>query len=352
VIFKTRTWNAALAAMAAAGLTACSAQRGDAANGDAGLLTPLGDAMAPGTNDDGGAPGDDDGGDAYRPPLDDADVPASDAGPGGPWIAFTSSQSGTFDIYLVHPDGTDLHQVVGSRTALSPAWSPDGTRIAFHSNLGDAGAYEIYVLDVASSAVGLLETGVKGSLQPAWSPDGTQLAFVGTQGLYTVTADGGVAAPLTSGGFRDSSPVWAPDGAVVYFSSNRDDAGGFDVWSVQPDGGMLTQVTTGTGIIGGPAVSPDGKTLAVTQAASSSGAGASTSVSLFDLATATLMPFSSQGDSEPAFSPDGTEVALTTTRYGTGSTSIVIVGIPGATDAFRLTTASGTNGQASYQPRH
>jgi Tol biopolymer transport system component len=286
------------------------------------------------------------------PPIDDADTSATDAGPGGPWIAFVSNRTGDYDIYLVHDDGTDLHAIVEEPGSdLYPTWSPDGARIAFASNgASDAGTYQLFAVDVASGAVASIATGLSDVVSPAWSPDGARLAVGGPGGLYTVPATGGTAAVLTSGGFRDNSPAWAPDGTVIYFSSNRADGGTFDVWSVQPDGGGLAQVTTGTGVLGGPAVSPDGSTIALAQAASASGVGTSTQVAFFATRTNGIVLFSAQGDSQPAFSPDGAKLVVTSTRYAADNPELTILGIPGATSPFRLTNSPGVDGQGVYQP--
>jgi TolB protein len=241
----------------------------------------------------------------------------------------------------------DALSVTDGGENILPSWSPDGSKIAFASTRGnDAGGYSLYVVEVGTTAVSAVSTGLGSAISPAWSPDGLLIAFSGPDGLYTVPAAGGAASAITSGGYRDNSPAWAPDGAALYFASNRSDGGTFDVWSVQPDGGGLVQVTTGTYILGAPAVSPDGKTLALTQ----SGSGSSTQVVFFDLATKALTVFSAMNDSEPAFAPSGTQLATTTLRY-TGTSEVAVLDIPGATSPFFLTPdGGGNNGQVAYQP--
>ncbi len=320
------------------------------------------DATKPSGSGDGSVqPGDDDvdgaaadgGAISIQPPIDDADAPTTEAGPGGPWIAFASTRGGDFDIYLVHDDGTALHALVQSPgTDLSPAWSPDGAKVAFESNRGDGGAYQVYVVDVASGVTAALATGLAGSVSPAWSPDGNTIAIGGPNGLYTVPAAGGTATPITTGSFRDNTPAWSPDGMHVYFSSNRESGGAFDVWSVQPDGGGLAQVTTGAGILGGPAISSDGATIAFSQTGTASGAGSATQIAFFTVSTKATTVFSAQSDYEPAFSPDGTKLAMTSTRYDVANPEIVVVGVPGATSPFRLTTSAGVDGQPAFQPGH
>jgi Tol biopolymer transport system component len=266
--------------------------------------------------------------------------------PSGPWVAFASTRAGTFDLYLVHPDGTDLHPIVQSAGDDEfPAWSPDGAKLAFASSR--SGVFQLYVYDLASGVETAIPNGLDTALAPSWSPDGTTLAFAGTLGgsngiLWLVPASGGTAVPLTTGASRDNSPVWAPDGTVLYFTSDR--GGVFDVWSVKPDGSNATQITHGTDLLGGIAVSPDGLTIAYTPTSTP------TQVAFYTLASASTQPFSTMDDSEPAFSSDGTRLAMTTARYAIDNLEIVIVDVPGATNLFRLTNSPGIDGQAALQP--
>jgi Tol biopolymer transport system component len=308
-----------IAALVGLAFCACGTSGASAGGGSSGEAGPGSDG-APPSSDDGGPLGDDDGSSSpdaisIQPPVNDADLPTSpDAGPGGPWVAFVSNRLGNFDIYIVHPDGTGLRPLVTeSGNDLYPSWSPEGARIVFASNQGDAGTYALFVVDVASGTIAPLITNQ--------------------------------ATALTKGSFRDNTPSWAPDGSVVYFSSNRSDAGTFDVWSVQPDGGSLKQVTNGTNILGGPVAAPDGTTIALAEAASST-----TQVDFITLATKSPAVFTALGDYEPAFAPSGAQLAVTSTRYSVDNPEIVLLGVPGATSPFRLTNNPGVDGEPAFQP--
>ena len=100
--------------------------------------------------------------------------------PLGDWIAYYSAAADSFGLYLIRPDGSENHQILGG-DAEYPAWSPDGRRLAFMS-LGfppgsSSAAYEIYVVDVDGGNLQRL-TNVSGEDGwPAWSHDGTRIAY-------------------------------------------------------------------------------------------------------------------------------------------------------------------------------
>jgi dipeptidyl aminopeptidase/acylaminoacyl peptidase len=96
---------------------------------------------------------------------------------------------------------------------------------------------------------------------PAWSPDGTRIAFVArgrtSVDVYVIDVTGGPPRQLTSAPSHERAPSWSRDGAWIYFGSNR--SGGWNIWKVPSRGGAAQQVTSEGGIA--PRESPDGQTL-------------------------------------------------------------------------------------------
>jgi Tol biopolymer transport system component len=179
--------------------------------------------------------------------------------PDGTRIAFASSGVGSNDndIWVVHADGTGLLNLTpDALNEGSHSWSPDGTRLAITSAPVDASATpSVEVIDAAGGGRRALATG---SL-PAWSPDGTRIAYDGEGGFHVVEVVGGhdrLVAPVVAGfGYR---PSWSPDGLrITYvFESN--------VWVVDFDGSdqqRLTSFTAGR-FATAPVWSPDGQRIA------------------------------------------------------------------------------------------
>ena len=142
--------------------------------------------------------------------------------PDGRWIAFQGYRDGGYDIWAVAPDGTGLRQLTwGPYDDREPAWSHDGTRVAFSSDRGDAGNYNIWVLHIASGEIRQVTTHRADDYMPTWGPDDREIAFVSTrsgeQAVYasslTGTNEHKVAG--TSVG-RIDAPSWGPGGALVY----------------------------------------------------------------------------------------------------------------------------------------
>jgi Tol biopolymer transport system component len=149
-----------------------------------------------------------------------------------------------------------------------PAWSPDGSRIAFQSKtVGDQ--FDLWVMDADGGNAAQLTQDVNEDRNPAWSPDGDWIAFdsdrAGTFDVWLLPLAGGEAAAtaLTFGTRDDVQPAWAPDGTSVYYASNRGTGASFNVWRQSVIGtGNVVQVTAFAEDDTAPAVSADGKRLA------------------------------------------------------------------------------------------
>jgi TolB protein len=129
-------------------------------------------------------------------------------------------------IWSVAPDGSDLVQVTqGEAPDFLPAWSADGTRIAFTREL--QGSAEIFVMNADGSDLRqLTHDRTVNDEHPAWSPDGTHIAYTsGTedhQDLYVMSSDGSQATRLTNGPFWAADPAWAPKGDTIAFICDTD----------------------------------------------------------------------------------------------------------------------------------
>jgi Tol biopolymer transport system component len=140
-----------------------------------------------------------------------------------------------------------------------PQFSPDGSKIAFESTR--SGAYEVWIC--RSDGSGLVQlthfNSVTGT--PRWSPDGQQIAFdsrtAGNADISVVDSQGGPPRKLTSEPSNEVVPSWSRDGRWVYFASGR--TGGWEVWKTPSTGGPAVQVTHHGGFAAFE--SPDGRFL-------------------------------------------------------------------------------------------
>ena len=145
--------------------------------------------------------------------VDNAAARAPAWSPNGTWIAYSRDFTGTpvREIWLVHPDGTGAHRLTTlNASANTPAWSPDGKQIAF-SDDARVGGFKIWLIDANGRGLHrLTSNSTAQEIDPAWAPENGRLAFSSDGAIVTTTADGTTVTAITNPKDNDSSPAWNP----------------------------------------------------------------------------------------------------------------------------------------------
>ena len=195
--------------------------------------------------------------------------------PDGTKIAFTSNRrnGSTYEIYIMGADGKRPVRLTTNRRQVpaydeSPSWSPDGRRIAFASNR--EGNCEIHVMDTNGKNIVQLTRTLAREVTPSWSPDGSRIVYVsisrdiiGDSDIYVTNADGANPVNLTRNPrARNRDPSWSPDGRRIAFESRR--VGNHDIYVMDADGSNVVRLTRHFAWDAYPAWSPDGRKIAFT----------------------------------------------------------------------------------------
>jgi Tol biopolymer transport system component len=175
--------------------------------------------------------------------------------PDGKQIAFATNRDGIYEIYAMNADGSNpVNLTRNSGDDDSPAWSPDGKKIAFRSRRDKN--YDIYVMNADGSSQVRLTTSLAGDGSPKWSPDGKQIVFTPDRHIMVMNADGTNPYYLTKN-TEDDMPDWSPDGKHIVFMSNRDS--NWEIYVMNADGTQPVRLTNNQNADVNPVWSPDGK---------------------------------------------------------------------------------------------
>ena len=295
------------------------------------------------------------------------------------------------EINVMKPNGEDVKKLTKHRAPdLHPAWSPDGSKIAFTSNRDrdpnicvpytDYSHYnnylklkyqkpenqtEIYVMDSNGSNIKRLTHDSRKSGHPTWSPDGSKIAFGSLRGIRIMNSDGSdikIIDKKHKGTFDHS---WSPDGSKIAFSYwligpkgfYREDTKNYEIYTINPDGTDLKRLTNNPAFDFDPAWSPDGTKIAFSSTRHAE-YHLHNQLEIYlmnaDGTEIERLTNSPGEDLSPTWSPDGTKIAFSSTRhakYHSFIDSEIYVMNSDGSNVTRITNDYYDNGDPVWSPK-
>jgi TolB protein len=236
-------------------------------------------------------------------------------------IAYIVKKGKRYELQVADADGYGAQTVRWSdEPILSPAWSPDGTRLAYVSL--ERKKPVVYVQSLTTGQYLAVANYWGSNSAPAWSPDGKRLAVVlskdGGSQIYFMNTEGkGEPRRMTFSSAIDTEPNFSPDGELLLFTSDR--GGSPQIYGMPVAGGEARRLTFEGSYNVSPRFSPDGKSFTFIQRN-----GGRFSVAVQDLTTRQVQVLTDGTiDESPSFAPNGRLILYATEVRGRGVLSAV-----------------------------
>jgi TolB protein len=231
-------------------------------------------------------------------------------------ITYIVKRGTRFELQVADADGFGAQTILASNEPIiSPAWSPDGTRLAYVSF--ERKKPVVYVQSLTSGQRAAVANFLGSNSAPAWSPDGRKLAVVltkdGGSQIFSIDPEGrGQPVRLTNTQGIDTEPNWSPDGQWILFTSDR--GGSPQIYRMPASGGQAQRLTFEGTYNVSPRHSPDGKAFTFIQRS-----GSRFSVALQDFASRQVQVLTDGGvDESPSFAPNGRMILYASEVRGRG----------------------------------
>ncbi len=214
-----------------------------------------------------------------------------------------------FALQIADADGFDPKVLVKSpQPLMSPAWSPDGSHLAYVSFEDNRSV--VYVQDVVTGQRERIAAHPGINSAPAFSPDGTQLALTlskdGNPEIYILDLSSRSLRRITHDRAIDTEPTWSPDGTQIAFTSDR--GGTPQIYEISVNGGSAKRLTFNGSYNARPRFSPDGKSIAMVH-----GQGGAYHIAVLNLKSGRLDVITNgRLDESPSFAPNGSMIIYST----------------------------------------